>query len=542
MPRRDLANCTDSAITQIVLLGEKMKKEELSQIIPEELLELHKTCRFHIHDMEFYDSAYNCIGINPSDLIKEKRISFARACRGLFRGIIALTNQQSGGIGLIDFDRDMAQYIENETDEEIENELYELLLDLNTFVRKGSERAYVTFNFGLSTSEKGRRVSKALLKSFSRKQFIFPNLVWKIKAGINRYEGDPNYDLFLLACEVTSNSMNPTYFNTDASFNKDSNPEEIGIMGCRSRVIANRFGKAASLNRGNVAAVTLNLVQIAVEAQGNREIFEKLLIKTMDSAATLLLHRFETLVKNGDFHHIKENKLYLGTEQEDSREILKNGTLSIGFIGLWDSLAVLYGIQKWTRESLKLHHKEALELIEKMRSIVDDYSKEKGFNFSLLASSAEGVSGRFPKYDEKKYVDAVEICSKGHYTNSFHIPVEMDLNCFEKLDLEGPFHKFCNGGHISYVELSEIPFANSEAILDLVNYACDSDVGYFGVNFPLDVCNNCGRRGNLKKHCVCGSDDILRLRRVSGYLSEINTFTVGKANELNLRNAHVSNK
>lgn len=540
MSVRDLANCIDSAITQIILLGVEAKKENLSTTIPKKLLDLHQTCRFHIHDMEFYDSAYNCIGLKPSELIKEKPLSFSAACRELFRGIIALTNQQSGGIGLIDFDEDMSQFIRQETNEELENELYELFMDLNTYVRKGSERAYVTFNFGLSTSTKGRQIIKSILNAFSKKQFIFPNLVWKVKTGINRYKSDPNYDLFLLSCDVTSKCMNPTYFNTDASFNKNINASEIGIMGCRTRVVANHFGTSSSLNRGNIAAITINLVQIAFEAKGNQDTFNNLLRETTDNAAELLLHRFKMLIKNGDFQHLKENNLYIGSELNDSEKMLKNGTLSIGFIGLWDSLAIIYGVEEWTIEKLDFYYPKALEIIQSMRYHIDDYAKKTNLNFSLLASSAEGVSGRFPKYDEKCYNSNSHIFDKGHYTNSFHIPVQTNLSCFKKLDLEGPFHKLCNGGHISYIELSEIPFGNKEAILDLVNYACDSDVGYFGVNFPLDICKDCGKKGNFEENCICGSSNILRLRRVSGYLSDVNTFTVGKFNELQLRSAHVS--
>lgn len=223
-------------------------------------------------------------------------------------------------------------------------------MDLNTFVRKGSERAYVTLNFGLSTSTEGRRVIKSLLKAFSRKQFIFPNLVWKVKTGVNRYERDPNYDLFLLSCKVTSECMNPTYFNTNASFNAEANAEKIGIMGCRSRVIANSFGESSSLKRGNVVAITINLVQIALESNKKRDIFDDLIKRTMDSAVCLLLHRFRLLVKKGDFHHLIDNDLYIGAELNDSEEMLKNGTLSIGFIGLWDSLSVLYDVEEWTKE------------------------------------------------------------------------------------------------------------------------------------------------------------------------------------------------
>lgn len=543
MPVRDLANCNDSAVSRIVCLGAAVKKQQLAESIPTGLLDFHKSCRLHIHDFEFYDSTYNCIGVNPSELMKDEEPQrFSAACNALFRGIIALTNQQSGGIGLIDFDRDMAQYVGDETDADLEEALYQLLLNLNTFVRKGSERAYVTLNFGLSVSREGRRVIKALLAAFSRRQFIFPNLVWKIKSGINRHEGDPNYDLFSLACQVTSQHMNPTYFNADTSFNQKADPHEIGIMGCRTRVADNRFGKMSARNRGNVAAVTINPVQMALEAEGDRRRFDGLLKETMDAARQILLHRFRTLAENGDFRHVRRYGLYLGAEKKKTEEMLKNGTFSIGFIGLWDALKMLHGVENWTPQSLRDYSPEALGMVAGMRRRVDSYGEETGLNFSLLASSAEGVSGRFPRYDGAHYRNAADVRTRGHYTNSFHIPVETQVTCFEKLELEGPFHSLCNGGHISYVELAESPFGNPEAIAQLVEFACNCDVGYFGINFPLDICRVCGRQGTFASRCVCGSSDIQRLRRVSGYLADVDTFTEGKNNELRLRRQHVFGK
>lgn len=188
---------------------------------------------------------------------------------------------------------------------------------------------------------------------------------------------------------------------------------------------------------------------------------------------------------------------------------------------------------------LHRHSNEAIEVIAAMRKKTDEYCEETNPNFSLLASSAEGVSGYFPMHDKNCYANARCICEKGYYTNSFHLPVDMKADCFEKIEIEAPFHKLCNGGGITYVELSELPFGNKDAISDLVDFACNNDIGYFGINFPLDVCRACGKKGTFGTSChYCGSTNIYRLRRVSGYLSDVDSFTPPKRNELTSRVAH----
>lgn len=283
MADRDLANCINSPMSQIVHNGASALKEKIREIIPDELGIMHDNRTFWIHDLEFYSTAYNCIGINPSQLlVSEAPATFSHACRILFRNIIALTNQQSGGIGFIDFDTDMAKYVFQETDIEIENEIWQLFLDLNTYVRKGCEMAYVTLNFGLCIADNGRRIAKALLSAYSRKQLLFPNMVFKVKTGTNRLPQDPNFDLYCQACEVTAICMNPTYLNMDANFNSCVEAGKLGIMGCRTRVFANRFHESSSLSRGNIAAITINLVQLALESNHDVCRFFSLLLETMD--------------------------------------------------------------------------------------------------------------------------------------------------------------------------------------------------------------------------------------------------------------------
>lgn len=548
MPYRDLANSLqESAMFNVVSKGVESLKKDVYSILPEKVALLLRKRTIHIHDLEFYSITYNCIGVNASQLFENKVSSFSSACRELFRGIISLTNRQSGGIGLVDFDSDMAKYVFNEKDSELENELYELMINLNTFVRKGSERAYVTINFGLDTSDKGRRVTRVLLKAFSKRQFIFPNMVFKVRSGVNRFSKDPNFDLFELSCEVTSIRMNPTYLNIDASFNKDILPQDLCVMGCRTRVVNNRFHNNTSLNRGNIAAVTINLPQIALNNEGNLDAFLIELKKVMEVTKISLLHRFNMLIKEGNFSFIKEHSLYIDSDK-DNNTMLRNGSLAIGFIGLWDAMKLLFSDMSDKVESFFNHSKDALKIIALMRDIVDKYCEETALNFSLLASSAEGVSGFFSQYDALHYKNAKSVCDKGYYTNSFHIPVDVEIDCFNKILLEAPFHALCNGGSITYIELGEVPLGNKEAIYDIVNYAFDKDIGYFGINFPLNVCLSCGKHVKLSEVkkgvnsvlCpYCGESNILQLRRVSGYLSSENTFTKAKLCELNKRVAHI---
>ena len=220
--------------------------------------------------------------------------------------------------------------------------------------------------------------------------------------------------------------------------------------------------------------------------------------------------------------------------------MLKTGTLSIGFIGVWDAISVLHNIDFAQIEEMTPYKEEAFAIIKKMRSIVDSYRKEDKLNFSLLASAAEGVSGTFAEYDLKNLGKDTAVCNKGYYTNSFHVPVFVEADYIQKIDFEAPYHALCNGGCITYVEMEEMPGNNVEATQEVVEYAYNSGCNYIGINFPLDNCNDCGYIGRIADKCPdCGSENIRRLRRVSGYLAEENRFTNGKRKEMKLRKAHL---
>ena len=545
MSNIDLANSCTNASSVIVESGAALRKQELLQnTIPRQFAQLHEQRLMHIHDLEFYDVCYNCLGVSIKDMVPDQSIGIAQVLRRLFRKIVDLTNLQSGGIGFINFDGDLAGYWHQEKEEDMVSYFREFFLDLNVCTRKGDEKPYVTLNFGLDTSKAGRTISRALLDAYllgdnDHHPFLFPNLVFKLKSGYNYHSADPNYDLFQKAVTVTAQRMVPTYFNCDSQYNVTFSPNIIGIMGCRTRVAQNCNGREGALNRGNIACVTLNLVQIAWQAKHSREQFETILRQLMMESKKLLLHRFYTLCTKADLSQHYLRGYYLDSESASAEKMFKNGTLSIGFIGLWDALSVLSGKVFVCEEDLKKELDYGLHIVKLMRNSVDEYMQQTGMNFSLLASAAEGVTGRFASYDFQQFNGQILPSTKGFYSNSFHVPVEMEMDCFTKIDLEKQFHPLCNGGSITYVEFAEIPAANTEAVEEIIRYAHDAECNYFGINFPLDVCGQCGYSGRLGDTCPnCDSTEIQRLRRVSGYLSLDKSFTEGKKRELAARKSH----
>lgn len=542
---RDLANTCVNASGTIVKTGESSEKNRiLEQVSLKKASENHKSRLVHMHDLEFYDSTYNCIGVRAVDLIREENVTFRGAIRRLNRGIIALTNVQAGGIGFLNFDTDMERYVSNETVEELAEEFRELFCDLNVFSRKGCEKAYVTFNFGLGHTENARKVAFALLEAYSMgdengKPFVFPNLVFKMKNVINVNPDAPNYDLFLAALKLTSKRMVPTYFNCDSESNKGANPARIGIMGCRTRVVDNQYGENSGLNRGNIACVTMNLVQLAYQSVGNVELFFKKLSQTMDEAKDSLLHRYNSLLENGNFSEVYRMGVYKDSETRNPQMIFRNGTLSIGFIGLWDALSVIYQKEWHSIADMEPYLEEAYHIVNYMRTMTNAYAIKTGLNFSLLASAAEGVTGNFAKYDALHLGKGKQVADKGYYSNSFHVPVNVETDYIEKVQFEGRFHHLCNGGSITYVELDEIPDGNIEAVKEIVEYAYRNDCNYIGINFPLDNCQECDYVGKIQQKCpCCGSNNVRRLRRVSGYLAEVDRFVQGKKYELFDRRGH----
>ena len=286
----------------------------------------------------------------------------------------------------------------------------------------------------------------------------------------------------------------------------------------------------------------MNLVQMAYAAEGSREAFYREIDENLEDAKGLLLHRFETLSGLADaasWMCIHEG-FALGAETGSTEKVLKNGTLSIGFIGLWDAMRVLTGEPIDTEEALRVHFDEALSIVKHMRAFTDRTTEDTGLNFSLLASAAEGVTGRFAMYDRVHLGRGSAVAEKGFYSNSFHVPVDVPVDYMTTAELEGPFHAFANGGSITYIEAKEMPNKNVAAVQEVIEEAYRCQCNYIGMNFPLDYCADCGYTGRLADACPhCGSLNVRHLRRVSGYLAEAQSFAEGKKEEMKHRLAHL---
>jgi len=555
----NVSNSPSAKMLQIAMAASK--KYYLSNLLPEEYARAHDEGVFHIHDLDYYSKTLNCLQIDLSRLLREgfntgygyirppKRIASAVAQAA----IILQSNQNDmfGGQSFPHFDRSMGEVIRGLKKQPDYDEIYQamegLIYNLNTMhSRAGAQVPFSSLNFGTDMTDQGRMVSQAILEAFKRglghgESPIFPNLVFRIKEGVNFNPEDPNYDLYRLALQVSSRRMNPTFSFMDSSFNRDYG-DEVSYMGCRTRVIANRHGAEVSAGRGNIAPVTLNLPRLALECRGRQDIFFVQLDRLLRLAARQLLHRFEVLsrLKVRDLPFLMGQKLYLDSDKlgpDDSiGEVIKHGTLAIGFIGLAETVYLLTG----------RHHGEddqalalALKIVEHIRKRIDSYADEYDLNFALVATPAEGLAGRFVTMDRERYGTIPGATDKEYYSNSFHIPVYYTMSIFEKIKAEGCFHRYCNAGHITYTELEAPPDHNIEALDRIIRQMAESDVGYGGINYPLDECRICFHSGVFNSSCPrCGSDQIRHIRRITGYLSTDERFNEAKLNELKDRKAH----
>lgn len=559
---RENANVNNSPSAKMLQIAMAASKQYyLSNLLPEEYARAHEEGALHIHDLDYYSKTLNCLQIDLSKLLKEgfntgygyirppKRIASAVAQAA----IILQSNQNDmfGGQSFPHFDRSMGDLIRRLEKQPDYNEIYQamegLIYNLNNMSsRAGAQVPFSSLNFGTDTTDEGRLVTKAVLEAFRRglghgETPIFPNLVFRIKKGVNFNAEDPNYDLYKLALQVASRRMNPTFSFMDSSFNRKYG-DEVSYMGCRTRVIANRHGAEVSAGRGNIAPVTLNLPRLALESKGQQELFFVQLDRLMRLASRQLLHRFEVLsrLRARDLPFLMGQQLYLDSEKlgpnDTIHEVIKHGTLAVGFIGLAETLNMLIGKHHGEdSEALEL----GLKIVEHMRRRTDSYADEYDLNFVLVATPAEGLAGRFVVMDRERFGTIPGVTDKEYYSNSFHIPVYYAISTFEKIRAEGYFHKFCNAGHISYTELEAPPVHNPEAVDRIIRNMAESDFGYGGINYPLDECRACSQSGVFNLECPhCGSTEIRRIRRITGYLSTDERFNPAKLSELKDRRVH----
>ena len=430
-------------------------------------------------------------------------------------------------------------------DKEIRRKTYQameaLIHNLNTMhSRAGAQVPFSSINYGTDTSPEGRLVMEQIMLATQAglghgETPIFPIQIFKVKEGISYNPGDPNYDLFKLACETSAKRLFPNFSFLDAPFNKQyyvpGRPEtECAYMGCRTRVIANVFDPTREIvtGRGNLSFTSVNLPRLAIKSKGDIDIFFELLDSMVDLAMDQLYDRFKIQCqkKVRNFPFLMGQGIWIDSEKlgpdDTVEEVIKHGTLTVGFIGLAECLKALIGKHHGESEEAQ---KLGLEIVSFMRRKTDERARQTKLNWSLIATPAEGLSGRFVRIDKKKYGIIPGVTDRDYYTNSFHVPVYYPINAFEKIRLEAPYHALTNGGHISYIELDGDPMKNLDAFEKVIRCMKESGIGYGSVNHPVDRDPCCGYTGIIDNVCPqCGRSEtegdvgFERIRRITGYL------------------------
>ena len=415
----------------------------------------------------------------------------------------------------------------NKTDRQTYQAMEAFIHNLNTMhSRAGAQVPFSSVNFGTDTSVEGRMVIKNYLLATDAglghgETPIFPISIFKVKEGVNYFKEDPNYDLFRLACRVSAKRLFPNFSFIDSSFNKKYYVEgdfntEVGYMGCRTRVLANVCGPSVTPSRGNLSFTSINLPRLGIKygiALGERtkadmKGFYKEFDEIIDLVKGQLLQRFECQCSKSkaNFKFLLGSGVWLNSEKLDYnsklRTVLKHGTLSIGFIGLAETLKALLGEHHGESEKAQ---KLGLEIIGHLRKRCDEFCEEYNLNFTCLATPAEGLSGRFVAIDRSIYGKIKGVTDRDYYTNSFHVPVYYRTSVKHKLEVEGKYHTLTNAGHISYIELDGDTVNNVDAFESVVRIMHDCDIGYGAINHPVDRDPVCGYVGVIKDVCPgCG--------------------------------------
>ncbi|WP_066889625.1 anaerobic ribonucleoside triphosphate reductase [Clostridium nigeriense] len=586
---RDNANVGNNFSSKLLRIASESNKWHNLSMMPKKLAKAHENGDLYFHDLDSYNLTINCLHIPTKEILENgfntgygtikapKRIETAAELSCIL--LQSSQNDMFGGQSHPDFDNDLSIFIEP-TRKEIRKELHELKIDeeriedltekrlrsrvhqamqgivynLNTMhSRAGSQVPFSSINLGIPNSDDAALICEVFLKEYEKglgkgEQPIFPNIIFRVKEGVNREPQDKYYYLYQLACEVAAKRMNPTFMNIDADFNKEY--YDMGYMpatmGCRTYLMKNVNGEPGCKGRGNIAPVTINLPRIGMQAKGNLDEFFNILDERLGLAKESLLHRYSVLkkLKVKDLPFVAGQGLLKGSEglsQEDSIEpVIKQGTWGIGFIGLAETLIALVGNHHGESAEAK---ELGLKIVTHIREFIDRTTEETSLNWSCYATPAEGLSGKFIKQDKKIFGIIEGITDKDYYTNSFHVPVKFPISIKDKIEIEAPYHKLCNAGHISYIEVDDRP--SGEVIMDILNYAYkNTNISYLGVNFHIRYCKNCGEylNSNERKCPKCNSEDIQGVSRVTGYLSLDERFGPGKYEERADRISHSGNK
>ncbi|UUC42437.1 anaerobic ribonucleoside triphosphate reductase [Clostridioides difficile] len=517
-------------------------------------------------------------GIENNDVIKNIVYNTEKETNqkvGLKRDELYLNLEKEKLIQTFDIDEELVNKMQNfafeesykETDKKTYQSMEAFIHNLNTMhSRAGAQVPFSSVNFGTDTSEEGRMVTKNLLLSQERglgngETPIFPILIFKVKEGINLNPEDPNYDLFKLSCRVSAKRLFPNFSFLDAPFNakyyKKGEPDtEATYMGCRTRVLSNVCGSETVSGRGNISFTTVNLPRLGIKhgiinnEKANLDGFFEELDEKINLIIEQLLERLEVQgnKKMKNFPFLMGQGVWKGSDElgpEDTlKEVIKQGTLTIGFIGLAECLIALIG--KHHGES-KEAQELGLKIVSHMRDKMDEATDKYKLNFSLMGTPAEGLSGRFTKIDKKVYGQIKGITDKEYYTNSFHVPVYYNISAYDKIEIEAPYHELTNAGHITYVELDGDPSDNLEAFETVIKAMKDLGIGYGSINHPVDRDPICGFSGVITSNIcpVCGRNEdesdikFERIRRITGYLvGTVDRFNNAKKAEVRDRVKH----
>lgn len=469
-----------------------------------------------------------------------------------------------------------------QTDKDTYQAMEGFIFNLNTMhSRGGNQVVFSSINYGTDTSIEGRMVISNILKA-TRKGLgngevpIFPIQIFKVKNGVNYSNKDlnmaysnpiwnkelferefeaKNFDLLLQSIQTSSTSLFPNYVFLDASFNKNENwsindpkryKHEVATMGCRTRVFENILGETTSIGRGNISFTTINIVRLAIisanttnDIDERKKLFEEKISEMIQTVAKQLVERlaYQKTASVSQFPFMSTNNIWENLDKNVS-DAITSGTLGIGFIGGNNAMYALFN-KSYSKDSEVYDY--FYYIIDKMNSEIQELKQQYKLNFSLLATPAEGLSGRFTKLDQQEFGIIKGVNDREYYTNSFHVDVAENINVFKKIKLEAPFHKLTTGGHITYIELDGEAKKNPNSLLKIIECMYNYDIGYGSINHPIDQCNDCNYKGTIYFNCPnCNSTSIKRIRRITGYLTgDLSSWNTAKRAEEHDRVKHL---
>ena len=583
----DNANTQNSAASKMYGIAEAVSKPYFLTKISSKYAENHRKGKVYINDLGYYGLTWNCF-FNPLGKMLEhgfengvgtirqpQRITSAIALACII--LQSSQNAMFGGQGFLRFDTDLAPYVQKEYEcqhnliEEVQQQgtilddamtdkeamertervvfqaMEAFVYNMNTMrSRSGAQVTFSSVNFGTDTTWQGRMISRNLLKAYIKglgngENPIFPNLCFKLKDGVNLHEGEPNFDLTELAIECVGKRIQPRFVFCDSPAYAGMSLENIGTMGCRTAVRGDVNGTGEADARGNLFFNTVSLPYIALEAGGDRDKFEALFNETIDDAIGELVERYEVVkkLKVKDVPFVTQWwQGHEGLSSDDTvEEMVKHGSLSLGFVGLAECLVALFGKHHGESEEMQRY---GLQLISKIRSKTDEATLKYGLNFATFASPAESACYTLLKKARDRFGVVPGVTDKEYFTNSTHLPVGFHCDMKTKVDIEAPYHLLCNAGHIFYIETGTSPKFNPQGVLHLLQYIAKSGVVYGGINWVHDLCNDCGFQGTFTDGSCpkCGSQNYKETKIITGYLSTEDHFNPGKVAESRDRVSH----